>query len=190
MDDPNYKVDNTGRLTCKSGKIGNWSIGSGAIANNGTVLTSDGQLILSSDNNAVQLGSNARLIPTAVYVNQGGYSGSVPWWGVYKAAAQAVASDERIKQDIELITDESFDRLFDELQAYTYRFKPGSGFKPDKTHMGFISQKIKENLDDVELSDLAVYDDDNPEILGVDKQELIALCVWQIQKLQLSLIHI
>lgn len=184
VDDPNYKVDNTGRLTCKSGKIGNWSIGSGAIANNGTVLTSDGQLILSSDNNAVQLGSNARLIPTAVYVNQGGYSGSVPWWGVYKAAAQAVASDERIKQDIELITDESFDRLFDELQAYTYRFKPGSGFKPDKTHMGFISQKIKENLDDVELSDLAVYDDDNPEILGVDKQELIALCVWQIQKLK------
>lgn len=184
VDDPNYKVDNTGRLTCKSGKIGNWSIGSGAIANNGTVLTSDGQLILSSDNNAVQLGSNARLIPTAVYVNQGGYSGSVPWWGVYKAAAQAVASDERIKQDIELITDESFDRLFDELQAYTYRFKPGSGFKPDKTHMGFISQRIKENLDDVELSDLAVYDDDNPEILGVDKQELIALCVWQIQKLK------
>ena len=50
--------------------------------------------------------------------------------------------------------------------------------------MGFISQKIKENLDDVELSDLAVYDDDNPEILGVDKQELIALCVWQIQKLK------
>ena len=87
-------------------------------------------------------------------------------------------------QDIELITDESFDCLFDELQAYTYRFKPGSGFKPDKTHMGFISQKIKENLDDVELSDLAVYDDDTPEILGVDKQELIALCVWQIQKLK------
>lgn len=184
LDDPNFLVNNTGKMTAKSGQIGNWVIGSGAIANNGTVLTADGQLILSSDNNAVQLGNSARLIPTAVYVNQGGYSGSVPWWGVYKAAAQAVASDERIKQDIEPITDESFDRLFDELKAYTYRFKPGSGFKSDKTHMGFISQRIKENLDDVELPDLAVYDDDNPEILGVDKQELIALCVWQIQKLK------
>lgn len=31
---------------------------------------------------------------------------------------------------------------------------------------------------------MAVYDDDNPDLLGVDKQELIALCVWQIQKLK------
>lgn len=187
VDDPNYKVDNTGRLTCKSGKIGNWSIGSGAIANNGTVLTADGQLILSSENNAIQLGSNARLIPTAVYVNQGGYSGSVPWWGVYKAAAQAVASDLRIKQDIKLISEDAYDKLFDELRAYTYRFKPDSGFKPDKTHMGFISQNIKKNLDDAGLPELAVYDDDNPEILGVDKQEIIPLCVWQIQKLKKQL---
>ena len=117
-----------GKLTARSGKIGNWDIGSGAIANNGTVLTTDGQLVLSSDNNAIQLGSNARMIPTALYVNQNGYSGSVPWWGVYKAAAQAVASDERIKQDIESISDEAYDRFFNSLQTYTYRFREGSGF--------------------------------------------------------------
>lgn len=183
-DNPNFRVDNKGKLTARSGKIGNWDIGSGAIANNGTVLTADGQLVLSSDNNAIQLGSNARLIPTALYVNQNGYSGSVPWWGVYKAAAQAVASDERIKQDIESISDEAYDRFFNSLRTYTYRFREGSGFKSDKTHMGFISQYIKKNLDEAGLSGLAVYDDDNPELLGVDKQELIALCVWQIQKLK------
>jgi hypothetical protein len=183
-DNPDFRVNNKGELTARRGRIGNWDIGSGAIANNGTVLTADGQLVLSSDNNAIQLGSNARLIPTALYVNQNGYSGSVPWWGVYKAAAQAVASDERIKQDIESISDEAYDCFFDSLQAYTYRFREGSGFKSDKTHIGFISQRIKKNLDETGLSCLAVYDDDNPDLLGVDKQELIALCVWQIQKLK------
>lgn len=183
-DNPDFRVNNKGELTARRGRIGNWDIGSGAIANNGTVLTADGQLVLSSDNNAIQLGSNARLIPTALYVNQNGYSGSVPWWGVYKAAAQAVASDERIKQDIESISDEAYDRFFNSLQTYTYRFREGSGFKSDKTHIGFISQHIKKNLDETGLSCLAVYDDDNPDLLGVDKQELIALCVWQIQKLK------
>ena len=183
-DNPDFRVNNKGELTARRGRIGNWDIGSGAIANNGTVLTVDGQLVLSSDNNAIQLGSNARLIPTALYVNQNGYSGSVPWWGVYKAAAQAVASDERIKQDIESISDEAYDRFFNSLQTYTYRFREGSGFKSDKTHIGFISQHIKKNLDETGLSCLAVYDDDNPDLLGVDKQELIALCVWQIQKLK------
>lgn len=183
-DNPNFRVDNKGKLTARSGKIGNWDIGSGAIANNGTVLTADGQMVLSSDNNAIQLGSNVRMIPTALYVNQNGYSGSVPWWGVYKTAAQAVASDERIKQDIECISDEAYDRFFNSLQTYTYRFREGSGFKSDKTHIGFISQHIKKNLDEAGLSGLAVYDDDNPDLLGVDKQELIALCVWQIQKLK------
>lgn len=183
-DNPDFRVNNKGELTARRGRIGNWDIGSGAIANTGTVLTADGQLVLSSDNNAIQLGSNARLIPTALYVNQNGYSGSVPWWGVYKAAAQAVASDERIKQDIESISDEAYDRFFNSLQTYTYRFREGSGFKSDKTHIGFISQHIKKNLDETGLSCLAVYDDDNPDLLGVDKQELIALCVWQIQKLK------
>ena len=183
-DNPDFRVNNKGELTARRGRIGNWDIGSGAIANNGTALTADGQLVLSSDNNAIQLGSNARLIPTALYVNQNGYSGSVPWWGVYKAAAQAVASDERIKQDIESISDEAYDRFFNSLQTYTYRFREGSGFKSDKTHIGFISQHIKKNLDETGLSCLAVYDDDNPDLLGVDKQELIALCVWQIQKLK------
>lgn len=183
-DNPNFRVDNKGKLTARSGKIGNWDIGSGAIANNGTVLTTDGQLVLSSDNNAIQLGENARLIPTALYINQNGYSGSVPWWGVYKAAAQAVASDERIKQEIKSISDEAYDCFFNSLQTYTYRFREGSGFKSDKTHIGFISQHIKKNLDEAGLSGLAVYDDDNPDLLGVDKQELIALCVWQIQKLK------
>nr|DAM80341.1 MAG TPA: Endo N acetylneuraminidase [Caudoviricetes sp.] len=183
-DNPDFRVNNKGELTARRGRIGNWDIGSGAIANNGTVLTADGQLVLSSDNNAIQLGSNARLIHTALYVNQNGYSGSVPWWGVYKAAAQAVASDERIKQDIESISDEAYDRFFNSLQTYTYRFREGSGFKSDKTHIGFISQHIKKNLDETGLSCLAVYDDDNPDLLGVDKQELIALCVWQIQKLK------
>lgn len=183
-DNPDFRVNNKGELTARRGRIGNWDIGSGAIANNGTVLKADGQLVLSSDNNAIQLGSNARLIPTALYVNQNGYSGSVPWWGVYKAAAQAVASDERIKQDIESISDEAYDRFFNSLQTYTYRFREGSGFKSDKTHIGFISQHIKKNLDETGLSCLAVYDDDNPDLLGVDKQELIALCVWQIQKLK------
>lgn len=181
---PNFKVDNDGNITAQSGQIGNWSIGSGAIANNGTVLGSDGTLVLAGDNNAIQLGSNAKLIPTALFVNQGGYNGSVPWWGVFKAAAQAVTSDERIKQDVEVISDGAYERLFDALQTYTYRFKAGSGFKTDKVHMGFIAQHIKENLDAAGLPDLAVFDDDNPELLGVDKQELIALCVWQIQKLK------
>lgn len=181
---PNFRVDNDGNVTAQSGQIGNWSIGSGAIANNGTVLGSDGTLVLAGDNNAIQLGSNAKLIPTALFVNQGGYNGSVPWWGVFKAAAQAVTSDERIKQDVEVISDGAYERLFDALQTYTYRFKAGSGFKTDKVHMGFIAQHIKENLEAAGLPGLAVFDDDNPELLGVDKQELIALCVWQIQKLK------
>mgnify|MGYP000829292757 FL=1 len=153
-DNPDFRVNNKGELTARRGRIGNWDIGSGAIANNGTVLTADGQLVLSSDNNAIQLGSNARLIHTALYVNQNGYSGSVPWWGVYKAAAQAVASDERIKQDIESISDEAYDRFFNSLQTYTYRFREGSGFKSDKTHIGFISQHIKKNLDETGLLSL------------------------------------
>lgn len=181
---PNFRVDNDGNVTAQSGQIGNWSIGSGAIANNGTVLGSDGTLVLAGDNNAIQLGSNAKLIPTALFVNQGGYNGSVPWWGVFKAAAQAVTSDERIKQDVEVISDGAYERLFNALQTYTYRFKAGSGFKTDKIHMGFIAQRIKENLEAAGLPGLAVFDDDNPELLGIDKQELIALCVWQIQKLK------
>ena len=181
---PMFKVENNGYFTAQSGRIGNWSIGSGAIANNGTVLGSDGNLTLAGNDNAIILGSNARMTPTALHVSQGEYKGSAPWWGVYKAAMQVVASDERIKQDIEVISDDAYDQLFDSLQTYTYRFKNDSGFRSGKVHMGFISQRIKENLDTIGLAELAVYDDDNPNLLGVDKQELIALCVWQIQKLK------
>ena len=171
-------------INASGGTIGNWSIGDGAIANNGVVLGSDGNLTLAGDKNVISLANNAKFMPSALYVNQGGYSGTIPWWGVYKAAAQAVASDERIKQDIKILSDNAYEDFFNSLVAYTYRFKEGSGFKTDKTHAGFISQYVKENLDSVGLPDLAVYDDDNPDLLGIDKQELIALCVWQIQKLK------
>ena len=172
-----------GSLTIANGKIGNWSIGSGAIANNGVVLSGDGKLILAGNNNEIQLGGNARLIPAALFVKQGSVNGSVPWYAVFNAATRYL-SDERIKCDITPISNEIYENLFDCLQAYTFKFKNDSYFRNGKLHMGFIAQRIKENIDKCGLSNLSLYVDDNPELLGVDKEELIALCVWQIQKLK------
>lgn len=146
-------------------------------------MSGDGKLILAGNNNEIQLGGNARLIPTALFVKQGSVDGSVPWYAVFNAATHYL-SDERIKCDITPISNEIYENLFDCLQAYTFKFKNDSYFRNGKLHMGFIAQRIKENIDKCGLSNLSLYVDDNPELLGVDKEELIALCVWQIQKLK------
>lgn len=85
-------------------------------------------------------------------------------------------SDRRLKRDIKYGVAE-YEELFDSLKPCSFKFVEGSGCLPDKTHLGFIAQ-------DIERDDLAIVDKHNSERYSLDKTELIALCVSEIQKLK------
>ena len=75
---------------------------------------------------------------------------SYKWKDVYSMKSSINTSDRNQKKNIEPINDK-YVELFDKLQPVSYEFNSPTS---DRTHLGFISQDVKESMDEVGLTDL------------------------------------
>lgn len=144
----------TGSLYTSNGTFGNWTI-------NGDGIYS----------------SNAQIFPDYLgfkYNGTGSWT-SQPWWRIGQNA-----SDKNLKKNIEKLEDK-FDKFFNELRPISFKWKESEN---DKTHIGFIAQDIQESERRNNLDLDLVYGNENDDLLNLDKQEIIALNTWQIQKLK------
>lgn len=113
------------------------------------------------------------------------YTSSSNWYQICLAANNS--SDKRIKNNIKDIGDDEkrMELLFDKLKPSTFFYNKGSGYIESQKHIGFIAQDIEEAIKAAGFDeDMAVFDHLDEDKLGVNKQELIALLVWQVQKLK------
>lgn len=99
-------------------------------------------------------------------------------------------SDEKIKNSIEEV-DERYSLLFDNLKPVRYKYNAGTS---DRFHTGLIAQDVKNAIVKAGLStkDFAAYaewktDDCDKASCGIRYEELVSLCIAEIQKLKKQL---
>ena len=144
----------TGSLTSSNVKIGSWSLNGSGI-----------------------LSSNAQIYPDYLGYKSGGSGGwvSCSWWRIGAAGT----SDKRLKKDIKLL-DKNYDNFFDELKPICFKWKAGN----NKNHIGFVAQDMQKAIEENNLDLDIIYQDEQQKYLRLEKQEIIALNTWQIQKLK------
>ena len=108
-------------------------------------------------------------------------------FGTWKSSSAIVVSSDRDKKkDIEVL-DERYSTFFDRLNPVRFKYKEGTS---SRYHTGLIAQEVIEALEQSELSesDLAavctMHDKEGGTELGIRYEELIALCVKEIQSLR------
>ena len=100
-------------------------------------------------------------------------------------SAIVVSSDKNKKKDIEVL-DERYSTFFNHLNPVRFRYKDG---KSSRYHTGLIAQEViealeKSNLSEKELAAVCtLHNQDESDELGIRYEELIALCVKEIQRL-------
>lgn len=106
------------------------------------------------------------------------------WYNI--AVACDDTSDIRCKNTLRALDDEKYmEELFDSLKPTAFYYNADSGYVETQRHLGFIAQDVEKSINDIGIKeDMALFDHMDKDKLGVDKQEIIALCVWQIQKLK------
>lgn len=103
-----------------------------------------------------------------------------------QASASIDSSDRKVKYEIDAM-DEKYSKLFDRLQPSTYKFTNGTS---GRVHMGLIAQDVKDSLDECGIStdEFAAYcswtKEDGTETCGIRYGELVALNMYEIQKLK------
>ncbi len=107
---------------------------------------------------------------------------------IYLHTSPNVESDKNQKNSILSITDNiNYEKLFDKLIPVSFKYNHNSS---DRTHLGFIAQDLKDAIINAGLTtkDVAAYceyTDLNGNVMcGIRYEELIALCVNEIQKLK------
>lgn len=112
------------------------------------------------------------------------YTASSDWYKICIAANNT--SDARYKNTIKSLDDEEhMEELFNSLNPSAFYYNKGTEYVETQRHLGFIAQDIEKAITEAGIeADMALFDHINEDKLGVNKQELIALCVWQIQKLK------
>jgi hypothetical protein len=117
----------------------------GALTWNGTAIIKAG-----NGNKAIWLrsGNESSLHTTADNVSYLGLS-SYRWKSVYAATSTIQTSDRNRKENINPI-EQRYIELFDKLQPVSYEL---IGKEHDRVHIGFISQDVKEAMDEVGISD-------------------------------------
>lgn len=105
---------------------------------------------------------------------------------IYSQDGTIQRSDFNVKHTISDIN-EIYSKLFDKLRPVTYKFNNGTS---GRIHMGLIAQELKQSLDEIRISsnDFATYcewkDKDDNLTCGIRYVELIALCIYEVQKLK------
>lgn len=121
--------------------------------------------------------------------NTVGYSlgnGAHRWDAIYSNTSTIQTSDKNLKNSIQDLT-ETHSYIFDNLRPVTYKLNANSS---NRTHTGLIAQELKETILNAGLStsDFAAYCEwvnDNGDIeCGIRYEELIALCIREIQALK------
>lgn len=112
-------------------------------------------------------------------------SSTYKWSTVYATTGQINTSDRNQKADISYDLT-VYDALFDKLKPVSYKLKDGES---GRTHTGLIAQDVEEALKEVGLTgtDFAGFvktPNDNGFDYGLRYDELIALCIRQIQELK------
>ena len=108
------------------------------------------------------------------------------WSAVYAQTGTISTSDREQKTEISYAL-ERYDALFDKLRPASYRFKDGTS---GRTHTGLIAQDVEQALRECGLTgqDLAAFVKSPRKEGGADYglryEELIALCIRQIQLLR------
>lgn len=100
---------------------------------NGTYFALLGNSMYHSTDNAVSCGASTKR-----------------WSTVYAGTGTINTSDRNEKENIQDI-DEKYIRLFEKLRPVTYEFIGGNH---DRIHIGYISQEVKDAMDEVGLTDL------------------------------------
>ena len=90
------------------------------------------------------------------------------------------ASDKKLKNNIEDI-DEKYDEFYDNLKPKTFFYN--KDVADDKKHIGFIAQDILESEKEIN-EDLSMVYKNPQDYYFLDREEIIALNTWQIQKLK------
>ncbi len=115
------------------------------------------------------------------YVYSGGKINIGLWSGIVKAAQSA--SDERVKDNMNML-DDTWEAFYDELKPIEFNYKDDfKGYDSSVKHLGFGASAIQINAEKHSKVNLAMVWDSG-EYLSLDKQEIIALNTWQIQKLK------
>ena len=108
------------------------------------------------------------------------------WSVVYAQTGTITTSDQEKKTDISYAL-EHYDALFEKLRPASYRLKSGTS---GRTHTGLVAQDVEQALRECGLTgkDFAAFvktpREDGGADYGLRYEELIALCIRQIQRLQ------
>ena len=100
-------------------------------------------------------------------------------------SAIVVSSDKNKKKDIEVL-DERYSTFFEHLNPVRFKYKEGTS---SRYHTGFIAQEVIDSLNKSDLSEselaaiCTIHNKDESTELGIRYEELIALCVKEIQRL-------
>ena len=156
-----FSVSTGGYLTAKSGQIGGWTINSSSLSG-------------VDDNN-----KTVSITPRKVSVSVSGGVMFQSWENIIRGA-----SDKRVKNNIKDL-DNNIEKFYDNLKPKSFNYKDDFIYDPTKIHFGFIAQDIlksakKYNLDNLHM----VYKTKGNKYYQLDKDEIIALNTWQIQKLK------
>lgn len=160
----------TGTISASTGNFGAWSLINWG-NNNGCLYAKDGH------NHNVYLGN----IDVSAARSDGDRE-SVSWDDIVFTAYNY--SDQILKKDIESFNI-SHDTFFDLIQPKEFRYnnRRMSG-SVNKLHLGFIYQNIVDAAKQANINDLALHWLKPDGYGNIDKQEIIALNTWQIQKLK------
>ena len=157
-----FKVNTSGAITSTSGTIGGWSITSSKLR--GTTG---------------QSGVYGAIRPYGVQLENS--SGTVLMSAGWGDVINATSSDKRLKNNINKI-DEKYETLFNDLKPITFYFN--EGIDEGKKHIGFVAQDILESESKIDEDLALVQEDIMSKKYKLNKQEIIALNTWQIQKLK------
>ena len=131
--------------------------------------------------------TNGHMVTGTVVTSDAQYSISSNWYSICSAGNNT--SDKRQKNTIKpLNEDAKMESFFDNLKPCSFFFNKGTGYIETQKHIGFIAQDVEDDIKAAGFEeDLAVFDHLDEEKLGINKQEIIALNTWQIQKLKSQL---
>ena len=93
-------------------------------------------------------GFGVNIVPDETDKRSLGSSTSLRFNNIYAKTSTIASSDENAKKDIEEI-DDKYNQLYDKLIPVTYKFKDG-----ERIHLGFISQRVEEAMNEVGLTDM------------------------------------
>lgn len=147
------------------------------------LLTSDAYEETASKS-VTAIASSAHFVPTKTDLELG--SSNIPWNNIYSSTGTVKTSDANKKNTIQPI-DGKYSAMYDMLTPVSFKLNDGTS---DRTHTGLTAQGMKAAMDacGIDAKDFAAYcswtDSDGNESCGIRYEELIALNIYEIQRLK------